>query len=285
MPASAPRGFRQVDVFGKEPLLGNPLAVVLAADDLDSSTMQRVATWTNLSETAFLLEPTVPDADYRVRIFTSTQELPFAGHPTLGSARAWLNAGGAARSNDVLVQECGAGLVTLRRDDHDDLLAFAAPPLSRFEPVEQALTQRLAAALGLHPEEVLGASWLVNGPPWVGIRLSSARRVLDVRVEPEALDGHYVGVVGPHPAGSGSDADVEVRAFVPGDAVFEDPATGSLNAGLAHWLITEGHCPTRYVAAQGTAIGRAARLHVRHDGESLWVGGRADVVVSGTMLV
>ena len=211
--------FSQVDVFGTRGLDGNPLAVVHAAEGLDDAQLQRFARWTGLSETAFLLPPTTEEADYRVRIFTIEEELPFAGHPTLGSAYAWLRAGGQSRSDARIVQECGAGLVPLRRDG--DRLAFAAPALTRFEPVAEELLSRIAGGLGLRREEVLDASWLVNGPRWIGVRLESAERVLAIRPDAAALAGLDLGLVGPYPRGS--ETAYEVRALSPGEIVAEDP--------------------------------------------------------------
>jgi PhzF family phenazine biosynthesis protein len=274
MPAYA---FSQVDVFGSRGLDGNPLAVVHAAEGLDSAEMQRFAAWTGLSETTFLLPPTTDEADYRVRIFTTEEELPFAGHPTLGSAYAWLGAGGRPRSAGSLVQECGAGLVPLRTDG--ERLAFAAPPLSRFEPVAEDLVGRIADGLGLGRSEVLDASWLVNGPRWIGVRLGSAEQVLRVQADAAALVGLDLGLVGPYPAGS--DVAYEVRALLPGQSVAEDPVTGSLNAGLAFWLTGAGLVPDHYVAAQGTVLGRAGRVFVDREGDTIWVGGRVVDVVRG----
>jgi PhzF family phenazine biosynthesis protein len=269
--------FSQVDVFGSSGLDGNPLAVVHAAEGLDAAQLQRFARWTGLSETTFLLPPTTDEADYRVRIFTTEEELPFAGHPTLGSAYAWLGGGGQPRSAARIVQECGAGLVPLRRDG--ERLAFAAPPLTRFEPVEEALVGRIASGLGLRRADVLDASWLVNGPRWIGVRLESAERVLGVRPDAAALSGLDLGLVGPYPPGS--PAAYEVRALLPGQAVAEDPVTGSLNAGLAYWLTGGGLVPDHYVASQGTVLERAGRVHIDREDETIWVGGRVVDVVRG----
>ena len=271
--------FTQIDVFAPRAYTGNPLAVVHDADDVPAGTMQQFANWTGLSETTFLLEPTDPAADFRVRSVTGGEELPFAGHPTLGSAFAWLQSGGVLREAGVVVQECGAGLVRVRRDG--ERLAFAAPPLTRFEPVEEELVLRLAAGLGVDRTEVLGASWLVNGPRWIGVRLADAARVLGLQPDGRLLDGLEVGVVGAHPAGS--EADFEVRAFIVDGETVEDPVTGSLNAGLAHWLISEGHAPSSYVAAQGTALGRSGRVHVAQADGVLWVGGEVVPAVRGVV--
>ena len=271
--------FRQVDVFGSVAYDGNPLAVVHDAEDLGGVEMLRFASWTGLSETTFLRPPSHPDADYRVRIFTPQEELPFAGHPTLGSAHAWLEAGGEPQTPGVVVQECSAGLVRIRLDG--ERLAFAAPPLTRFEPVEEDLVARIAGGLGLQRTEVLAASWLVNGPRWIGVRLASAAQVLAVQADAAALTGLEIGLVGPHPPGA--DAAFEVRALLPGQSVAEDPVTGSLNAGLAYWLIGEGVAPGHYVVAQGTAIGRAGRVHVDLKDGTIWVGGRVVTAIIGTV--
>lgn len=270
--------FTQVDVFGSGVLSGNPLAVVHGADALSTVTMQTFARWTGLSETTFLLAPEDPAADYRVRIFTPGRELPFAGHPTLGSAYAWSAGGGHPRRSGRLVQECGAGLVEIRVDGEQ--LAFRAPPLTRYEPVEEVLLGRITAGLGLARDEVLAASWLVNGPEWIGLRLASADRVRAIELDPAGLRGLDIGVVGPHPAGA--EVQVEVRAFIPGGSPAEDPVTGSLNAGLARWLIDGGHVPPRYLAAQGGAVGADGRVQVEQLSDGLWIGGRVRTVLSGT---
>ena len=273
--------FSQVDVFGSVALDGNPLAVVHDAEELKAEQMQRFACWTGLSETAFLLPPEDQGADYRVRIFTPQQELPFAGHPTLGSAYCWLAAGDYLLEEARLVQECGAGLISLRWDGAR--MAFAAPPLTRFEPVEEELLGRIAAGLGLRPSDVLDASWLVNGPRWIGVRLASADQVLGVTADQAGLRGLEIGLVGPHPGGT--DLAYEVRALLPGQPVPEDPVTGSLNAGLAHWLIGEGLVPHHYVASQGTVLARAGRIHIDLEGDDLWIGGRVGKTVSGEVVL
>ncbi|WP_408899235.1 PhzF family phenazine biosynthesis protein [Nocardioides sp. R1-1] len=273
------RDFRQVDVFTAEPLLGNPVAVVHDADGMSADEMQLFARWTNLSETTFLVASTDPGADYRLRIFTTETELPFAGHPTLGSAHAWLEAGGAPAGERV-VQQCGVGLVELRRTD--GRLAFAAPDLIRSGPVDEELTGRIVAALGIDRGDVLDIAWADNGPGWVGVRLGSAEQVL--ALTPAYADLPVdVGVVGPHP--EGAECAVEVRAFVPHAAgITEDPVTGSLNASLAQWLTRSGVLPPSYVAAQGTAIGRRGRIHVDTDADgTIWVGGDTLTTVRGTV--
>ncbi|ROS25090.1 PhzF family phenazine biosynthesis protein [Rathayibacter sp. PhB127] len=273
------RRFAQVDVFGAEPFLGNPVAVVVDGDGVSDASMAAFARWTNLSETTFLLPPTSPEADYRLRIFTPRRELPFAGHPTLGSAHAWLAAGGVPRDAGVLVQECAAGLVRLRVSD--GAIAFAAPPRQRTGPVDEPTLARAAAALGLAREEILGHEWADNGPGWLALRLESAERVLAIRPESARLGGLTVGVVGPHPAGA--ECAFEVRAFIPDAGVAEDPVTGSLNAGIAQWLIGAGLAPERYVAAQGTAMGRAGRVLVERVGDDVWIGGATATLIEGTV--
>jgi PhzF family phenazine biosynthesis protein len=271
------RRFTQVDVFTDRPLKGNPLAVVHGADGLDDAQMQRFARWTNLSETTFLLKPVDPAADYRVRIFTPGGELPFAGHPTLGSCHAWLQAGGAPRARGMVVQECGVGLVRIRLGE--STTAFAAPPL-RMSAVDDALLAAVLAALGLRRDQVRAVQILDNGPSWLGLLLDSADSVLAVEPDHSALRTlAKVGLVGPHPAGS--ECQFEVRAFAEPIGVPEDPVTGSLNASLAQWLIGAGLAPSRYVAAQGTRLGRAGRVAIEHDGRTVWVGGHSVTVILG----
>ncbi|KXO97028.1 Trans-2,3-dihydro-3-hydroxyanthranilate isomerase (plasmid) [Tsukamurella tyrosinosolvens] len=272
--------FRQVDVFSSAPLLGNPVAVVHDADDLTDEQMAAFARWTNLSETTFLLRPTDPAADYRLRIFTPGGELPFAGHPTLGSAHAWLEDGGVPASAGTVVQECGAGLVRLRRGA---ALAFAAPPLVRSGPADAAVVDRIAAGLRVPAAEILAAEWVDNGPGWVAARLRDADAVLALRPDFAAMGELNVGVVGAYPAGG--DADVEIRAFCPSLAVPEDPVTGSLNAGIAQWLIGTGELPDRYTASQGTALGRRGRVHVERDGDAIWIGGATSTTICGEVSV
>lgn len=275
------RPFSQVDVFADHPYYGNPLAVVVDAEGLSSGTMQHFANWTNLSETTFLLPPTDPAADYKVRIFTGSEEFPFAGHPTLGSAHAWLEAGGVPKNSGVVVQECGAGLVRIRHDG--GRLAFAAPPLTRFEPVDAGVLAQLAAGLRLSEDSLVDASWLVNGPEWIGVLLESAEVVLALEPDLAALGDLKVGVIGPHSGGSG--VDFEVRTFIPGDAMVEDPVTGSFNAGAAQWLIGSGRAPEEYTAAQGTVLGRAGRIHVSSRDGVIWVGGASATCIQGTVVL
>ena len=275
-----PRPFRLVDVFGTHAFTGNPLAVVADAEGLDPAEMQRIARWLNLSETAFLLPPTTPEADYCVRIFTLAHELPFAGHPTLGSCHAWLEAGGRPRGERTVVQECGAGLVPIRRDG--DVLAFAAPPLIRSGPVDEEKLAEVAAVLGIARADIVDAAWADNGPGWVAVLLASAEAVLAVepaRHHPRRID---IGVVGAHAAGG--EAAFEVRALFSDahSALIEDPVTGSLNAAIAQWLFASGRARDDYTAAQGTRLGRTGRVRVRRDGDGqVWIGGRTLTLFAG----
>lgn len=274
-----PHEFDQVDVFSATPFGGNPVAVVHAADDLDTETMASFARWTNLSETTFVLRPTTEEADYRLRIFTLGGELPFAGHPTLGSCRAWLDRGGTPQG-DVIVQECHAGLIRIRCKG--DLLAFAAPPLIRSGAVEKAERKSLRSALGLVKADVVDYAWVDNGPGWVGVRVSSAEVVLGLRPD-FAMLNHEVAVIGPHEPGRG--ADFEVRCFGPDMGIPEDPVTGSANAGLAMWLIGSGAAPECFTVAQGTALGRSGRVEIERVGDTIWVGGRTRPTIRGVVTV
>ena len=277
------RRFAQVDVFTTTAFRGNPVAVVLDAADLDTAQMQQLAHWTNLSETTFVLPPSRPGADYAVRIFTPVAELPFAGHPTLGTCHAWLGEGGEPARPDVTVQECAAGLVRIRRTSAPDQerLAFAAPPLVRSGPVEEAMVRRIGELLSIGADEIVDAQWVDNGPGWVAVLLADADAVLRVPARTEA--GLELGVVGMYP--SGSVAAIEVRAFFPKDgATVEDPVTGSLNASLAQWLLGSGRLRAPYVASQGTALGRRGRVHVDIDDDgTVWVGGGTLTCVRGRL--
>ncbi len=275
----ATRTFSQLDVFTAVPLRGNPLAVVHDAAGLSDAQMADFARWTHLSETTFLLPPTSDQADYRVRIFTPSGELPFAGHPTLGSCWAWLAAGGRPRQPEVVVQECGLGLVRVRRDA--GRLAFAAPALRRSGPADAATRAQVLAALRLPEAALLGLQWADNGPGWLAAQLADAASVLALRPDFLAMADLKLGVVGAHPPGS--ECAFEVRAFAPGLGVPEDPVTGSLNAGLAQWLIGAGLAPQHYVAAQGAALGRAGRVHVAQIGDDIWIGGDVTPVVTGSV--
>jgi PhzF family phenazine biosynthesis protein len=270
------RRFSQVNVFSTDALGGNPLAVVHAADGLSEARMAALARWTNLSETTFLLSPTDPSADYRVRIFTPTRELPFAGHPTLGSCHAWLAAGGKPRSPELIVQQCGAGLVRVRCDG--PRLEFAAPPLLRTGALSPEVLTKISRGLGLSPSDIVQHQWVDNGPGWCAVLLRSAQQVLSLKPDWALLDPLHLGVVGPHERGH--EAAIEVRAFA-ADGGYEDPVTGSLNASLAQWLIDAGVVKSAYVAAQGAVLQRAGRVHLRKDRADIWVGGDVIDVVQG----
>jgi PhzF family phenazine biosynthesis protein len=274
------RRFTQVDVFTDELMFGNPVAVVHDAPELTSQQMADFASWTNLSETTFLSAPTDEQADYQIRIFTPNSELPFAGHPTLGSAHAWLEAGGVAKDSNMIIQQCAVGLVRIRRDGNR--LAFAAPPLVRGGDVAPEDLSEIMAFLGVNHDQVVTAQWADNGPGWVALLLADAETVLELR--PRAADaGRFsaVGVIGPYPPGS--EVDFEVRAFTSLVGPGEDPVTGSLNAALGQWLITTGQAPGSYVAAQGTVLGRRGRVHVNKTGNEVWVGGNTITGVTGTV--
>ena len=273
------RRFAQVDVFSSSRYRGNALAVVVDCDGLIASEMQQFAKWTNLSETTFLFPPSHPEADYRVRIFTPTEELPFAGHPTLGSAHAWLTHGGSPREPGVIVQECGVGLVKVRRDENS-LLAYCAPPLLRSGQVEDELISEAAESLGIDRGKIINAAWVDNGPGWLGILLSSAEEVLAIKFPSTRLT---LGVVGAYP--SGSTFAYEVRAFYSSHGVtFEDPVTGSLNASLAQWLIGTGRFTAPYLASQGKVIGHAGVVHVSMDeSNGVWIGGNVATCITGNV--
>ncbi|MDD2693196.1 MAG: PhzF family phenazine biosynthesis protein [Simplicispira sp.] len=294
------RPFQQVDVFTATAYRGNPLAVVLDGSGLSTEAMQQFTDWTNLSEATFVLPPTpegrAAGADYRVRIFCPGRELPFAGHPTLGTCHAWLQTGGQPQVAGRVVQECGVGLVTLRRDG--ERLAFAAPPLIQSGPLPEADVQLIARGLGVARSDVVAHAWCDNGPRWRGVLLRSAAQVLALQPDGAVLAGLDVGVVGPRgkvgvvgatdaatDSATGDEAIAfEVRAFLPGHSgLMEDPVTGSLNAALAQWLIGAGLAPARYIASQGTALGRAGRVHVQQDGADIWVGGHTATCISGTV--
>ncbi len=307
-----PRPFRQVDVFTSVPYLGNPLAVVLDGSGLDDAAMQRFARWTNLSETTFQLPPTHASADYRVRIFTPGGELPFAGHPTLGSCHAWLQAGGQPKGSGLIVQECAVGLVNIRRENGTQRLAFAAPPLQRTAPGAELLAQTVQA-LGLQAGQVLAAQLLDNGPVWLGLLLDSVESVLQLAPDHLALEqlGVKVGVAGIYPPeetllligranrearafdleatkkpGLPAAPDLEVRAFAAAIGIAEDPVTGSLNASLAQWLIAEGRMPGRYLASQGVCLGHAGQVHIEQDAQGqVWVGGESVTCIEGQVML
>ena len=303
------RPYRQVDVFTTTPYYGNPLAVVLDGNGLSDEDMQRFARWTNLSETTFVLPPTLAGADYRVRIYTPGAELPFAGHPTLGSCHAWLQAGGEPHQPDRILQECAVGLVAIRRSGQQ--LAFAAPALRRAAPSPELL-QQVAQALGITTQQIRAAQELDNGPRWLGLLLDSVDTVLALAPDHQRLRelNQKVGVAAltqehsdvqliarssrearafAEHAGDAprlADPDLEVRAFAAPVGITEDPVTGSLNASLAQWLMAEGHTPARYVAAQGSCLGRAGRVLLERDAAGqVWVGGEVQTCISGQVLL
>ncbi|MFL6692490.1 MAG: PhzF family phenazine biosynthesis protein [Ramlibacter sp.] len=279
------RPFQQVDVFTAVPYLGNPVAVVLDGTGLGTEQMQSFTRWTNLSEATFVLPPLHPEADYKLRIFYPSAELPFAGHPTLGSCHAWLQAGGKPKGEHI-VQECGVGLVKIRRDG--DRLAFAAPPLRKSGPLPDEDVALIARGLGVPSSDIVAHAWCDNGPNWRGVMLRDAAQVLALRPDANVLAGLDVGVVGPRGkvgvvGGRDDDCAFEVRAFFPGNnGMAEDPVTGSLNAALGQWLIGAGMAPERYIASQGTALGRAGRVFVERDASgTVWIGGASISCIEG----
>jgi PhzF family phenazine biosynthesis protein len=275
--------FQQVDVFSSKPLLGNPLAVVIGADALSDEQMAAFASWTNLSETTFLLEPKSPDADYRLRIFTRHREVPFAGHPTLGSCHVWLATGGVAKGREI-VQECGLGLIHIRRGP--ERLSFVAPKLVRSGPVEPEILARVVQGLDLAPDAIMASNWVDNGSGWLAIMLRSRDGVLALRPNYSALAGLKVGVFAAfNPLQDGNSAQFEVRAFSVEDVGHEDPVTGSLNAGLAQWLIGSRIAPSEYVVSQGTVLKRMGRVHIEQNGAQIWVGGMVRTCVMGKLML
>lgn len=274
------RRFRQVDVFGVDSYDGNPVAVILDSEGLTDKELSAISAWTNLSECTFLLPPTDPSADYRVRIFSLNTELPFAGHPTLGTARAWLDAGGVPSQPGLIIQECIAGLVPIRIED--DLLAFSAPQRIRSGPVESSILDSVIEILGIERGQVVDSEWLDNGPGWVGVLLDSAESVLSIRPNASAHPGRWdIGVIGAHR--EGSESAFELRAFFTdgSEPLREDPITGSLNASAAEWLLSKDRATAPYIATQGSAIGRNGRIHISEVDGKIWVGGKTKVVLSG----
>ena len=274
--------FAQVNVFSPEPYLGNPVAVIHDADDLTDEQMQAIARWTNLSETTFLLTPSTPDADYRVRIFTPGRELPFAGHPTLGSAHAWLEHGGTPADPGVVVQECAVGLVSLRRDG--DLLSFAAPPTTRTGDLEADYLDQVVAAFGIDRSQILGHQWIDNGPGWAVVRLATAQEVLDLAPDLSLIPDAMIGALGPYP--EGSEYAYELRTFAPGVGVAEDPVCGSMNASIGQWLARTGEAGTGYRVSQGSKLHRAGDIAITIDTDGVvWVGGATQTLFRGTARV
>ena len=280
MPRAYP--FAQVDVFSATPYLGNPVAVVLDADDLDDSAMQRVARWTNLSETAFVLSATTPAADYRLRIFTPGGELPFAGHPTLGSARAWLDNGGTPSNPLRIVQQCQSGLIQIRRGD--GALAFAAPPTRRGGDIDEEYLNQLIRAFAIEPDQVIGHQWVDNGPGWAAIRLATADEVLQLEPDLAQIPTAMIGAIGAYPPGS--DHAFELRTFAPAVGVPEDPVCGSMNASVAQWLTRTGAISGSYRVSQGSRLGRTGTVTITPDhDDTLWVGGNTTSLFRGTAII
>jgi PhzF family phenazine biosynthesis protein len=276
------RAFAQVDVFSPIPYLGNPVAVIVDAAELDDETMQRVARWTNLSETTFVLPPTTPEADYRLRIFTPGGELSFGGHPTLGSAHAWLEAGRRPRTRDRVVQECGAGLVEIRRDEN--ILSFAAPPTRQSGDLEEDYLNQVVAAFEIRRDQVLSHQWVDNGPGWAVVRLATAQDVLDLNPDLSKIPTAMIGAMGAYP--DGSKVAFEMRAFAPGAGIAEDPVTGSLNASVGQWLFRTGAAPRSYKVSQGARLGRAGEITITADeNQTVWVGGATTTIFRGTALI
>lgn len=275
---TSPRPFAQVDVFSSAPYLGNPVAVVLDGTGLDDDAMHRVARWTNLSETTFLLPPTTPEADYRVRIFTPGGELPFAGHPTLGSAHAWLEHGGVPSRADRIIQECAAGLIEVKRGN--GMLSFAAPVTQRTGEIEDEYLGRIISAFGVEREQIIAHQWVDNGPGWAVVRLATAQEVLDLEPDLSKIPTAMVGAIGAYPAGS--DHSFEMRTFAPGIGVAEDPVCGSMNASVGQWLTRTGAVPASYRVSQGTRLGRAGDITVTADDDGkVWVGGATNTCFKG----
>lgn len=278
---SRARAFAQVDVFSTTPYLGNPVAVVLDGTDISDAEMQQMARWTNLSETTFILPTTTAEADYRLRIFTPGGELPFAGHPTLGSAHAWLEAGGIARNPALIVQECRAGLVRIRR--HADQLSFAAPPTIRDGALDTAFLDRIVASFGITHDQVLAHQWVDNGPGWAVLQLATAQEVLALEPDLSLIPEDMVGVIGAHP--EGSDHRFEMRTFAPGVGVAEDPVCGSMNASVGQWLVKTGAVTGPYTVSQGARANRAGTIYVTPDHDTLWIGGGCTTCINGYVLL
>jgi PhzF family phenazine biosynthesis protein len=282
MPSSLPRTrpFAQVDVSSATPYLGNPVAVVLDGQDLSVEQMERLARWTNLSETTFVLPAATSEADYRLRIFTPGGELPFAGHPTLGSAHAWLENGGIPAAAGRLVQECQAGLVTLQHQDN--ALSFAAPPTIRTGPLDDVFLAETTAAFGIDPERVLAHQWVDNGPGWAVVQLPTAADVLALEPDLTRIPNAMVGAIGAYPADS--EHAFEMRTFAPGVGVAEDPVCGSMNASVAQWLFATGAVSASYRVSQGSRVGRAGSILLSTDNDGkVWVGGTTTTCISGTI--
>lgn len=274
------RRFQMVDVFSETPFLGNPVAVILDGEGLSTDEMLIITRWMNLSESTFLLPATSPEADYRVRIFTLDRELPFAGHPTLGSCRAWLASGGIPRDDQTIVQECEAGLIQVSHND--DRLAFAAPPLLRGGPVDDNKIAEVCAFLALERSDIVDIQWIDNGPGWIGVILDSAEAVLNIKPAASHPGRIDVGIVGRHSGDSPTDFELRALFSDQHGNVREDPVTGSLNASVAQWLLQSGRASGAYTASQGTRLGRTGRIRIREDDDgTVWVGGNTHSLISG----
>ncbi len=274
------RTFAQVDVFSPHPLKGNPVAVVLEGEGLSDDQMQQLARWTNLSETTFVLPATDPAADYRLRIFTPGGELPFAGHPTLGSAHAWLENGGTPRREDRVVQQCQSGLVEVLRGA--GMLSFAAPPTLRTGPIDEAEVDQIAAAFNIDRERIIDHQWVDNGPGWAVVRLSTAQEVLDLKPDLTLIPDAMVGAIGAYP--TGAEHQFEMRTFAPKVGVAEDPVCGSMNAGVGQWLTAGGATPASYRVSQGAVLGREGTIEITADAKgTVWVGGATRTIIRGVI--
>lgn len=281
-PLTRSRSFAQVDVFSARPYQGNPVAVILDGEGLDEEAMLRVARWTNLSETTFILPATTDAADYRLRIFTPGGELPFAGHPTLGSAHAWIENGGVPRDQSLIVQECGAGHVEVAR--RDGVFCFAAPPLRRSGALEEDFLNEIVSAFGIRHDQVLSHQWVDNGPGWAIVRLATAREVLDLNPDLTLIPTAMVGAIGSYL--DGSEHAFEMRTFAPGVGVAEDPVCGSMNASVGQWLVRSGAVSGDYRVSQGARLGRAGDITISADSDgNVWVGGATSTLFRGTAVL
>lgn len=276
------RRFIQCDVFSPIPTQGNALAVVVDSQGVSEEQMRLFAAWTNLAETTFLLPPEDAAADYRVRIFTPSREMPFAGHPTLGSCASWLHCGGEPRDPRTVRQECGVGIVEIDITQKDGF-AFKAPPTS-IEAMDSGHFDAIIETLEIPRNTVRQTAQLDNGPVWQLLELESAGAVLAVdssRVRWPAFKA--IGLIGAHPAGA--ECDYEVRMLAPSSGMSEDPITGSLNSAIAHWMQADGRLSGPITVAQGTAIGRHGRVSIRpsSDGDGIQIGGQTHILIDGTV--
>ena len=277
-----PNTYKTVDVFTQEAFSGNPLAVIFDADGLSTEEMQHITRWMNLSESVFLQKPSHPDADYKVRIFTLTGELPFAGHPTIGSCHAWLENGGKQKDHNFIIQECGAGLIKINKED--SMLSFAAPPITRSGEVSDSDLKMACRILGIARSDIKASNWIDNGPGWMGILLQSAEQVLNLKPKPNPQDHFDLGVIGAYPENSESQFELRALFNNQNGTLVEDPVTGSLNASAAQWLMNSGYAPNSYIASQGTCMQRKGQVYLSKDNEAMvWVGGQACTRVDGVI--